>query len=228
MCDAYGIVNFESANVHVKGMGEYRPVSAFSYLGRYRLVDFPLSNMSNSGIDQIKVLVKSNPRSLVEHLGNGRQYNLNSKRGRLQIIPAISSEGVDVNNTDICAMRSILELLEAMPQEYVIIAPPNMVYRQDLDQLLQQHQASGADISVLYQNVDNAKSAYLNCDVLRLNRQKGVLSIDRNRGNAKNPLDLPGDLCHAQHAADHADQAGSKHEHDVLAARCRERGERRI
>lgn len=131
MCDAYGIVNFESANVHVKGMGEYRPVSAFSYLGRYRLVDFPLSNMSNSGIDQIKVLVKSNPRSLVEHLGNGRQYNLNSKRGRLQIIPAISSEGVDVNNTDICAMRSILELLEAMPQEYVIIAPPNMVYRQD-------------------------------------------------------------------------------------------------
>lgn len=186
MCDAYGIVNFESANVHVKGMGEYRPASAFSYLGRYRLVDFPLSNMSNSGIDQIKVLVKSNPRSLVEHLGNGRQYNLNSKRGRLQIIPAISSEGVDVNNTDICAMRSILELLEAMPQEYVIIAPPNMVYRQDLDQLLQQHQASGADISVLYQNVDNAKSAYLNCDVLRLNRQKGVLSIDRNRGNAKN------------------------------------------
>ena len=123
MCDAYGIVNFDSENVHVKGMGEYRPVSAFSYLGRYRLVDFPLSNMSNSGIDQIKVLVKSNPRSLVEHLGNGRQYNLNSKRGRLQIIPAISSEGVDVNNTDICAMRSILELLEAMPQEYVIIAP---------------------------------------------------------------------------------------------------------
>lgn len=54
MCDAYGIVNFESANVHVKGMGEYRPVSAFSYLGRYRLVDFPLSNMTNSGIDQIK------------------------------------------------------------------------------------------------------------------------------------------------------------------------------
>ena len=49
MCDAYGIVNFESANVHVKGMGEYRPVSAFSYLGRYRLVDFPLSNRSDQG-----------------------------------------------------------------------------------------------------------------------------------------------------------------------------------
>lgn len=188
MCDAYGIVNFESANVYVKGMGDYRPVSAFSYLGRYRLVDFPISNMSNSGIDQIKVLVKSNPRSLIEHLGNGRQYNLNSKRGRLQIIPAIGSEGVDVNNTDVGAMRSILELLEAMPQEYVIIAPPNLVFRQDMDKLLAQHQASGADISVLYQNVDNAKSNYLNCDVLRLNRQKGVLSIGLNRGNAKNQV----------------------------------------
>ena len=40
MCDAFGIVNFETANVNIKGLGDYRPVSAFSFLGRYRLVDF--------------------------------------------------------------------------------------------------------------------------------------------------------------------------------------------
>lgn len=68
MCNAIGIVNYEGPNVQVKGMQDYRPVSAFSFLGRYRLVDFPISNLSNSGVNHIKVFVKTNPRSLLEHL----------------------------------------------------------------------------------------------------------------------------------------------------------------
>ena len=104
MCDAFGIVNFETANVNIKGLGDYRPVSAFSFLGRYRLVDFPISNMSNSGINHIKVLVKSNPRSLVEHLGTGRHYNINSKRGKLHILPAASLDDKDFYNTDVNAL----------------------------------------------------------------------------------------------------------------------------
>ena len=64
MCNAFGIVNYEGPNVNVKGMEDYRPVSAFSFLGRYRLIDFPISNMSNSGVNHIKVFVKTNPRSL--------------------------------------------------------------------------------------------------------------------------------------------------------------------
>ena len=88
MCNAFGIVNYEGPNVNVKGMEDYRPVSAFSFLGRYRLIDFPISNMSNSGVNHIKVFVKTNPRSLIEHLGTGRHYNINSKRGKLHILPA--------------------------------------------------------------------------------------------------------------------------------------------
>ena len=78
MCDAFGIVNYEGANVLDKGMQDYRPVAAFSFLGRYRMIDFPISNLSNSGVDRIQVYVKSNPRSLIEHLGTGRHYNINS------------------------------------------------------------------------------------------------------------------------------------------------------
>ena len=51
MCEAFGIVNYEGANVLVKGMQDYRPVAAFSFLGRYRMIDFPISNLSNSGVD---------------------------------------------------------------------------------------------------------------------------------------------------------------------------------
>lgn len=56
----------------------------------------------------------------------------------------------------------------------------------DYSQLLQEHIDSGADITLLYHSVDNAKEAFLNCSFLNLNRQKGVLSIETNRGSAKN------------------------------------------
>ena len=81
MCNALGIVTFPGANVQVNGLEEYRPVGAFSFLGRYRMLDFPISNMTNSGIEQIQVYLKEKPRSVIEHLGTGRHYNINSKRG---------------------------------------------------------------------------------------------------------------------------------------------------
>ena len=61
-----------------------------------------------------------------------------------------------------------------------------MVYTADFSKLIEQHIQSEADITLLYHAVDNAKDAYLNCNILNLNKQKGVLSIEPNHGNAKN------------------------------------------
>ncbi len=73
-----------------------------------------------------------------------------------------------------------------MHHEYVVITPDYMVYSADFSTLIAQHIDSGADITLLYHSVDNAKDAYLNCNILNLNKQKGVLSIEPNHGNAKN------------------------------------------
>ena len=56
MYKAFGIVNSSSRNIRVEGLEDYRPIGAFSFLGRYRMVDFPISNLSNSGIDRIQSL----------------------------------------------------------------------------------------------------------------------------------------------------------------------------
>ena len=74
MCNALGIITYNDSSVYVEGMQEYRPIAAFSFLGRYRMVDFAISNMSNSGIDDIQVYVNGNPRSLIDHIGTGRHY----------------------------------------------------------------------------------------------------------------------------------------------------------
>ena len=184
MARAFGIVTSSGTHIKVEGLQQYRPIGAFSFLGRYRVIDFPISNMSNSGIDRIQVYVRTKPRSLAEHLGTGRHYNINSKRGKLQLMFAQNSSENDVYNTDIASFYENIEFIERMHEPYVIIAPSYMVYAEDYRELLQTHIDSGADITLLYHSVDNAREKFLNCDILNLNKQKGVESIEKNRGSA--------------------------------------------
>ena len=185
MARAFGIVTSSGTHIKVEGMQDYRPIGAFSFLGRYRAIDFPISNMSNSGIDRIQVYVRRKPRSLAEHLGTGRHYNINSKRGKLQLLFSENNAENNIYNTDIAAFSENLEFIERMREPYVIIAPSYMVYAADYAPLLDAHIESGADITLLYHSVDNAREAFLNCDVLNLNKQKGVESIELNRGSAQ-------------------------------------------
>ena len=186
MYKAFGIVNFAGNHIRVDGLQEYRPVGACSFLGRYRIIDFPISNMSNSGIDNIQVYVRQKPRSLTEHLGTGRHYNINSKRGKLNIMYTESAQVGDIYSTDVEAYMENLDCIERLPLPYVVIAPSYMIYTADYSEFLNEHIESGADISMMYHSVDNAKDAFLSCDTLNINKQKGVLSIEPNRGNAKN------------------------------------------
>lgn len=186
MAKAFGIVNSSGNHIWVEGLQTYRPIGAFSFLGRYRVIDFPISNFSNSEIERIQVFVRRKPRSLIDHLGTGRHYSINSKRGKLQVLFSENSSENSIYNTDIAAFTENLECIQRMHEDYVIITPSYMVFAQNFDALLETHIESGADITLLYHSVDNAKEAFLNCDMLNLNKQKGVLSIEKNRGTAKN------------------------------------------
>ncbi len=179
---ALGIVTPSGNNMKVHGMDFYRPISAFSFLGRYRIVDFPVSNMSNSDIEHIQVYVSQNPRSLAEHLGTGRTYNINSKRGRLQLLFNQDSKVNEIYNTDIRAFADNIDQIELASEPYVIISPGYMIFKEDYNELLKEHVASGADVTLLYHKVDNADKAYRNCRTIGLNRQKGVKSIGWNDG----------------------------------------------
>ncbi len=182
MANAFGIVTSVGSHMNVEGLQDYRPISAFSFLGRYRIIDFPVSNFSNSGIDRIQVFVSQNPRSLAEHLGTGQHYNINSKRGKLQLLFNQDSRVNDIYNTDINAFLGNLDIIERMHQQYVILTPGYMIFKQDYRKLLDTHINSGADVTMLYHKVENAKSGYGTCSILNLNRQRGVKSITKNNG----------------------------------------------
>ena len=111
MARAFGIINFAGNHIQVEGMQAYRPVGSFSFLGRYRVIDFQISNMSNSGIDHMQVYIRRKPQSLTAHLGTGRHYNINSKRGKLQLMFAQNSSENDVYNTDIASFYENIETI---------------------------------------------------------------------------------------------------------------------
>lgn len=184
MAKAFGIINTTGNHIWVEGMQDYRPIGAFSFLGKYRMIDFPISNFSNSGIDRIHLIAGSKPRSLTEHVGTGRHYNINSKRGKVQILFAENHSRNSIYNTDISVLdENLADSVAKRKEPYVVVAPSHMVFKQDYKTLVDAHIASGADITLLYHSTTEATSSFLNCDYVELNRQKGVLSIAKNRGN---------------------------------------------
>lgn len=80
MAKVIGLVNLHS-DIEFAGLTERRPVASVSFLGRYGIIDFVLSNMSNSKIDAVGVMIQQKPRSLFKHLGNGNSWNFNQKLG---------------------------------------------------------------------------------------------------------------------------------------------------
>ena len=150
MAKAFGIVT-SSPQHKVEGMQNYRSIGAFSFLGRFRVIDFPISNLSNSGINNIQVYITKKPRSLVAHIGTGRHYNINSKRGKIQIVVPDEELVNPIYNTNINSFFSNIEYIRKQSQEYVVIAPSCMIFTQNYDELLQQHAKSGADITLLPQ-----------------------------------------------------------------------------
>jgi glucose-1-phosphate adenylyltransferase len=149
------------------------------------VIDFPISNFSNSGINNIQVYITKKPRSLVAHIGTGRHYNINSKRGRIQIIVPNEELVNSIYNTNINALFSNIDYIRRQSQDYVVIAPSCMVFAQNYDDLLQQHVDSGADVTLLYHKVFDAREGYSTCNALTLDGDK-VTAITPNLGDEDN------------------------------------------
>jgi glucose-1-phosphate adenylyltransferase len=186
MCNALGIINYDDASAYVEGLQDFRPMPSISFLGRYRLIDFALSNMTNSGIDHIQVYVKAKPRSVFEHLGTGRQYNINSKRGKLQLLSGEEPIHSEIYNHDVTAFVQNMQYIEESKLPYVVIAPSFIVTKIDFNEVLSAHIETGADVTVVYQTVDNAKEEFVGMNTLTLDHNKRVIKVEKNQGKFKN------------------------------------------
>jgi glucose-1-phosphate adenylyltransferase len=127
-----------------------RLMASIQFGGRYRMVDFILSSMTNSGIDNIAILVRENYFSLTDHLGSGREWDLTRKNGGLTIFPPFAQKSMGVYAGRIEAVASIIAFLKSQDEKYVVLSDSHLAINFDFKKLIKAHQDTEADITMVY------------------------------------------------------------------------------
>ena len=138
----------------VRDLTEMRVMASVPYGGRYRLVDFALSNMVNSGLNKVGIITEANYQSLMDHLGSGKAWDLSRKREGLYLLPPF---GKTMSRTDgkIESLDSIRRFLKNSLEEYVLLSDCDTVCNIDYREAISQHIRTEADITVIYRHGDS-------------------------------------------------------------------------
>ena len=148
----YNVLGLIFASMHdsyVSELTKQRTMGSIPFGGRYRLIDFPLSNMVNSSVAEVGVITKSNYGSLLDHLGSGRDWDLSRKKGGLHLLPPYSQTG-GIYKGRLDALNNVWSFVEHSSAKYVIMSNCDVITTIDFNPVLKQHMAEGADITLIY------------------------------------------------------------------------------
>ena len=122
---------------------------AVSFGGKYRIIDFPLSNCINSGVDTVGVLTQYQPLRLNTHIGIGIPWDLDRNVGGVTVLPPYErSKGSDWYTGTANAIYQNLEYMETYNPDYVLILSGDHIYKMDYEVMLEYHKANNADITI--------------------------------------------------------------------------------
>ena len=122
---------------------------AVSFGGKYRIIDFPLSNCINSGVDTVGVLTQYQPLRLNAHIGIGIPWDLDRNVGGVTILPPYErSKGSDWYTGTANAIYQNMEYMESYNPDYVLILSGDHIYKMDYEVMLDYHKANNADITI--------------------------------------------------------------------------------
>ena len=156
--EALGIIFPNSYDSLVPDLVSERLMASIPFASRYRMCDFMISSMVHSGIDNISILVRKNYHSLLDHLGNGREWDLARKNGGLNIVPPFAQKQIKVFSGRIEALESIRGYLIKQTEKYVILSDANIAVNFDFNALLDAHIKSGADVTMVYRKQEIPQS----------------------------------------------------------------------
>ncbi|MBQ6570071.1 MAG: glucose-1-phosphate adenylyltransferase [Clostridia bacterium] len=122
---------------------------AVPFGGKYRIIDFPLSNCVNSGIDTVGVLTQYQPLVLNDYIGNGQPWDLDSMNGGVHVLPPYQRQkGADWYKGTANAIYQNIAFIERYDPDYVVILSGDHIYKMDYSEMLAYHKAKGADCTV--------------------------------------------------------------------------------
>lgn len=154
------------SNIYDSTLGEltnHRTVASLPFGGRYRQIDFALSNMSNSGIYNIGIITKYNYRSLMDHLGTCSAWDLNKKNEGVVFLPPFAEGNTGtVYKGKLEALYSALGFIDNKAYDYAVICDSTVLCNMDLREVVKQHIRSGNDVTV----VSKLKKSQKKCNLV--------------------------------------------------------------
>ncbi len=176
-----GLIFASMHDSSVRDMTAHRTMGSIMFGGRYRLIDFPLSNMVNSNFYEVGVITKSNYGSLLDHVGSGREWDLARKKGGLHLLPPFSQTGSreGVYRGRLEALNNVWSFLEHSKADYVVMSDCDFVTTIDFRPVIEQHIKTKADITTVYgkymYNEDNNSDSAIN--VLEMNEDGRITNV---------------------------------------------------
>lgn len=141
---------------------------AVPYGGKYRIIDFPLSNCINSGIDTVGVLTQYQPLELNDYIGSGKPWDLDRSNGGVHILPPFQrSKGADWYKGTANAIYQNITFIERYNPEYVLILSGDHIYKMDYAKMIKQHKETGSDCTIAVLEVpmeEASRFGIMNCN----------------------------------------------------------------
>lgn len=164
-----GILFAADAESHLNDLTIHRTTASLPFGGRYRLIDFALSNLVHANITTIGVVTRNNYNSLMDHLRMGRDWDLNRKNSGLTLFPPyVFNSSHAVYKGKIEALYTLRGYMIDNSEEYVVIANTNIAFNLDFEEVEKFHIEKGADITVLTYKTEDT------------NPRKIIITADKN------------------------------------------------
>ncbi|MCR5079627.1 MAG: glucose-1-phosphate adenylyltransferase subunit GlgD [Bacilli bacterium] len=184
--DVIGMVDFHTTP-SLSPLTDHRPLGSTSFLGRYALCDFALSNLCNSGISQFGLLVKDHVRSVQKHLGGMTAWVHNTKTGNMRVLFNEHALSTPERNTDLNNIKANDWWLYEGNADYILIVPAHIICSIDYRPILEKHIADKERITVIATKVEDATKEYGGQDILSLDRLGYVEDVRPNDGTISGP-----------------------------------------
>lgn len=185
--ECMGLINLtKKGNPNISKLNYARPIASTPIGGRYRVIDFVLSNMVNAGVTNIGIFAKEKYRSLTDHIDSGKDWDLSRKKGGLSIFSPEDTESQSMyyhRKGDIYNLLCNLEYIKKSEEEYILVSPSYMICNIDYSEVLKYHKESNNYITLIYKNTKNAREDFKGNLTLTLDDNKAeVLNIGSNIG----------------------------------------------
>ena len=143
---------YDNSDRKISELSNARTLASIPFGGRYRLIDFILSSLVGARVGDIGIITKSKYGSLMDHVGWGKDWDLNRKNGGLKILTPFANDSIQYSDNQFDILRSVHGYIDSMLEEYCIIADSNMVINLDFNKVFDAHIKNGADMTVLCRN----------------------------------------------------------------------------